>query len=198
MQKSIALALVIGALIISAALVYHGHQLLQLSSQLQTTQKQMATLDTNLQSFAAQLPNLIGDAGKNAGRQAVQGMAEEAVEMPLNWLRSTPLKATAVGLRRFLSAATPAAAMTNRDESEPSTTACSPADADAGSTGKGEPMIQFNLPQPVVNIHILSNLKELPAWPSFSRDSHDQPVTPTNHDQGQMNQPMPPASPQPR
>jgi hypothetical protein len=198
MQKSIALALVTGALIISAALVYHGHQLLQLSAQLQTTQKQMATLDTNLQSFAAQLPSLIGEAGKNAGRQAVHGMAEEAVEMPLNWLRSIPLKATAAGLRRFLSAAAPAAAATNRDESGPGTTARSPAAADAGSTGKGEPVIQFNLPQPVVNIHILSNLKELPAWPSLSRDSHDQPVAPTNHDQGQMNKPTPPAAPQPQ
>jgi cell division protein FtsL len=197
MQKSIALALVIGALIISVALVYHGHQLLQLSTQLQTTQKQMATLDTNLQSFAAQLPNLIGEAGKNAGRQAVHGMAEEAVKMPLNWLRSTLPKATTAGLRRFLPAAAPAAAATNRDDFGPGTTARSPVAADAGSNGKGELMIQFNLPQPVVNIHILSNLKELPAWPSFSRDSHETPGTPTNHAQGQRNKPTPPAAPQP-
>jgi len=195
MQKSIALALVAGALIISAALVYHGHQLLQLSAQLQTTQRQMATLDTNLQSFAAQLPNLIGEAGKNAGRQAVHGMAEEAVEMPLNWLKSTLPKATTAGLRSLLPAAAPAAAATNRDPFGPGTTARSPAAADAGPTGKGEPVIQFNVPQPVVNIHILSNLKELPAWSSFSRDSHETSGTATNHGQGQVNKPTLPAAP---
>ena len=44
MQKNIPLALVMGALIIGVALVYHARQLVELTAQLQATQQQMATL----------------------------------------------------------------------------------------------------------------------------------------------------------
>ena len=104
MQKNIPLALVMGALIIGVALVYHARQLVELTAQLQATQQQMASLDTSLQDFASDLPKLIEDAGRNAGRQAVHGMAEEAVQMPLNWLNSTRFKSASDALRRILAA----------------------------------------------------------------------------------------------
>lgn len=149
MQKHIALALVVGALIVGAALAYHGRQLVQLSAQLQATQRQVATLDTNLQQFARELPNLIGEAGKTAGRQAVHGMAEEAVQLPLELLKSTPLKGAGDGLRRTLSNVSTGLGGTNREW----------------------PLIHFDIPQPtIINIGVLSDLKDLPAWlwPAFS------------------------------
>jgi hypothetical protein len=196
MQKYIALALVIGALIIGAALVYHGQKLEQLSAQLQATQKQVSTLDTNLQCFAQELPDIIGEAGKNAGRQVVHGMAEEAIEMPLNWLKSTPLKGVTAGLRHVLSPAHPGADTTNqmgplaptplRSASDGLRRILSTLSAGADSTNPGAPLIRFDIPQPtVINIGILTDLKDLSPWLRQLRGSQEQPATPTNQAAGQ-------------
>jgi hypothetical protein len=196
MQNNIALALVIGALIIGAALVYHGQKLEQLSAHLEATQKQISTLDTNLQYFAQELPDIIGEAGENAGRQAVHGMAEEAFQMPLNWLKSTPLKGAAAGLRRVLSPADAGADTTNqivplaptpiRSASDGPRRSRSTLGAGADTTNQNAPLIRFDIPQPtVINIGILTDLKDLPPWLRLLRGSQEQPANPTNQAAGQ-------------
>lgn len=143
MQKLLAFALVVGALIIGAALAYHGRQLAQLSAQLKVTQQQVALLDTNLQSFSRELPDLIGDAGRSAGRQAVHGMAEEALQLPLDLLKSNPVKRASQGLRRTLSNVS----------------------TEAGGTNWSVPLVHFDIPQPtIINIGVVSDLQDLPAW----------------------------------
>lgn len=145
MQKSIAIAAVLGALIIAAALVYHGRQLAEVSRRLQAMEQRTTGLDSRLEKFSSELPTLVEQAGNNAGREAVHGMVDEVVQMPLKWLRPRP-----------------ATGATNAITPTVSSPRSSGATADEGA-----PWVRFDIRDPVIKIEILPNLKEVPAipWP---------------------------------
>jgi hypothetical protein len=158
-QKPLAIAALLGALIIAAALVYHGRQLAEVSRRLEAMEQRTTGLDSRLDRFSSELPVLVGQAGNNAGRQAVHGAVDELIQMPRNWLNS---KLTSGG-----SAATNNAVL-------PSSSRDSTAD-------QGTPWIRFDIREPVVTIQILPNLKEVPAIPWLPTDGMKQPSPQTNH-----------------
>jgi len=144
MQRSVAIAIILGALIIAAALVFHGRQLAEVSRRLEAMDQRTTTLDARLAELSRQLPTLIQQAGKNAGRQAVHGMVEEALQMPLNWLRSKPVLGKSNILERIVSFP----------------------HASEGTADQG-PSVRFDIREPVVKIEILPKLKTIPSisWP---------------------------------
>ena len=159
MQKWWAGAAVLSALIIAAALVYHARQLAEVSRRLQAVEQRTSGLDGRLEKFSSELPTVVEQAGNNAGRQAVHGMIEEAVQMPLSWLRRTAAPAGTNGLKQAL-----------------------PALPSAGpATDQGTPWVRFDIREPVIKIEILPNLKEVPAVPWPVNDSKKQPLPETNH-----------------
>ena len=159
MQRWWAGAIVLGALIIAVALVYHGRQLAEVSRRLEAIDQRTTGLDNRLDKFSSELPALVEQAGHNAGRQAVHGMVEEAIQMPLNWLRRDP---TPGGTNRL----TPAGS----------------APISGGlALDPGAPWVEFEIRQPVVKIEILPNLKEVPAVPWPLSVSGNQPSAQTNH-----------------
>ena len=158
MQKSLAIAAVMGAVIIAVALVYHGRQLAEVSRRLEAMEQRTTSLDSRLEKFSTDLPILVGQAGNNAGRQAVHGVVDELVQMPLNWLRPRPTAGT------------------------------SNAAGDAGSSAaardvavdQGTPWIRFDIRKPVVKIEILPNLKDVTAIPPLPVDGIRQLLLQTN------------------
>jgi len=144
MQKLTASALILGALLIAAALVYHGRQLALVAGQLATLEQRTGALDQRLNTFSEELPTLVGEAGKEAGRQAVHGVIEEAVQKPMNRVR------TQLGFGT-------ATASTNATGTPPGETGLLP--------GGSLPWIRFDIPDPVINIDIQTNLKEWPELP---------------------------------
>lgn len=159
MQKPLAIAAILGALIIAVALVYHGRQLAEVSRRLEAMEQRTTGLDTRLEKFSSELPALVGQAGNNAGRQAVHGVVEELVQMPLNWFRPK---------------LTPGAsnATSNAVSSSPSRNS---------TADQGAPWIRFDIREPVVKIEILPNLKEVPAIPWLPMGGMKQPSPQTNH-----------------
>jgi hypothetical protein len=164
-QRSLAIAIVLGALIIAAALVYHGRQLAEVSRRVEAMEQRTTDLDSRLEKFSGELPALVEQAGDNAGRQAVHGMVEEVVQMPLNWLRPRPALGTSNAPKQ-----TEFASDTNGPI------------ADQGPLG-----IRFDIHKPAVTfktevkIEVLPNFKEVPAllWPS--NDGGQQELTQPNH-----------------
>ena len=100
MKRPISIAVVLGAVIIAIALVYHGRQLAEVSRRLGAMEQRTSGLDSRLEKFSSELPTLVEQAGNNAGRQAVHGMVDEVVQMPLNWLRPKLASATSSVLKR--------------------------------------------------------------------------------------------------
>jgi hypothetical protein len=158
MQKPIAIAAVLGALIIAAALVYHGRQLAEVSRRLEAMEHRTTDLNGRLEKFSSELPTLVGQAGNNAGREAVHGMVDEVVQMPLKWLRSKP----ATG------------------GSNASTHTVSPPRSGGATADEGAPWVRFNIREPVIKIEILPNLKEVPAIPWPSDDGRKRLLVQTN------------------
>ena len=158
MQKSLAVAVVTSALIIAAALVYHGRQLAEVSRRLDGMEQRTTRLDNRLDQFSRELPTLVGQAGNNAGREAVHGMVEEAVQMPLNWLKGRRVPTSANAPRRVSSV----------EHFEDS------------ATGPAIPWVQLNIRQPVVTVEILPNLKEVPAIPWLPINGMNQTSSRTN------------------
>lgn len=143
MQKPIAIAAVLGALIIAAALLYHGRQMSEVSRRLEAMEQRTSELDGRLDRFSSELPALVGQAGNNAGREAVHGIVDEIIQMPLRWLRPKP----ATG-----------AANANAHSVSPPRSSGAVAD-------EGAPWVRFDIREPVVKIEILPNLKEVPPIP---------------------------------
>jgi len=156
---SLGIATVLGALIIATALVYHGRQLAEVSRRLEGMEQRTTGLDRRLEEFSSELPSLVEQAGNNAGRQAVHGMVEEAVQMPLNWLRRKP----ATGASNALSQVS------------------SPAHSSGLTADQGTPWVQFDIRDPVIKIEILPKLKEVSAIPWLPFDGGKQPSLKTNH-----------------
>jgi hypothetical protein len=152
MQKLIAASLVLGALIIAAALVHHGRQLSRLSHQLEMLEQRNAHLEITLQDFATNLPPLIEQAGRNAGRQAVRGIWDEAVENPLRQISSR------------LPTGTNTAETIERVVSE----------AADFLNERRAPFVRFDISQPIVTIEILGNTKE-PSPPPEKELAADLP-----------------------
>lgn len=196
-QKLTAIAAIGAALIIALALVYHGRELAKLSSQLTSLEQRNRELDLRLQTFSAELPAVIEQAGRNAGQQAVHGIFEEAVLKPLSWLGLTPAQATAAsftpvapqlhtnglsknpglkqsGLALAEGAANPLMRVVQQNRTNNST-------ADPGL-----PTILFDISQPVVQfetsvqIEILPGLKKLPDLPWLPEPSKTPPSVSTN------------------
>jgi hypothetical protein len=165
MQRSLAIAAVLGAVIIAVALVYHGRQLAEVSRRLQAMEQRTSGLDSRLEKFSSELPTLVEQAGHNAGRQAVHGMVEEVVQIPLNWLRPKLALGASNAPKQTVSASHTNGPIT-----------------DQGTLG-----IRFDIHKPVVTlqtevkVEILPNLKEVPTllWPS--NDGRQQALTQTNH-----------------
>jgi hypothetical protein len=158
MQKPIAIAAVLGALIIAAALVYHGRQLAEVSRRLGAMEQRTTDLDGRLEKFSSELPALVGQAGNNAGREAVHGMVDEVVQMPLRWLRLKPT-----------TGATNANAQT-----------VSPPRSSSANADEGAPWVRFDIREPVIKIEILPNLKEVPAIPWPASGGRNPPPVRTN------------------
>ena len=158
MQRSVSIAAVLGAVIIAVALVYHGRQLAEVSRRLEAMEQRTTGLDSRLEQFSSDLPTLVEQAGNNAGRQAVHGMVDEVVQMPLNWLRPRLAPATSNIL-----AQTAWASHTNGPVID-----------------LGGPWVRFDIRDPVIKIEILPNLKEVPAMPWPLKDDQKQAVAHTN------------------
>ena len=172
MQRSMALSAVLGAVIIAVALVYHGRQLAEVSRRLEAMEQRTTGLDSRLEQFSSELPTLVEQAGNNAGRQAVHGMVDEVVQMPLNWLRPRVAPATSNILKQ---------------------TAWAPR-TNGPVIDLGGPWVRFDIRDPVVKIEILPNLKEVPAIPWSANEGRNQPATQTN----QAGSSEPPAMPSPK
>ena len=171
MQKPLAIAAVMGALIIAVALVYQGRQLAEVSRRLEAMEQRTTSLDSRLERFSTELPVLVGQAGNNAGRQAVHGVVDELVQMPLNWLRPRPASGTSNAVGGAVSSAS------SRD-----------ATADPGTA-----WIRFDIREPVVKIEILPNLKEVTAIPVLPIDGLRQSLLQTNDAGSAVIQPKPDA-----
>ena len=143
MQKLTSLAMVAGATIIAAALVYHGRQL--------------ATVATRLDTLEAQLPVIIEQAGRNAGQQVVQGMLDEAIRKPLGLLKPTVVRAKSNLLSR----------------------ATGPSGVRGLLPNLAVPLVRFNIPEPVINIEIRTDLKALSdfSWPLSNSEKPPQTAT---------------------
>ncbi len=165
MQRSIAIGAVLGALIIAAALVYHGRQLAEVSRRLQAMEQRTTGLDRRLEKFSSDLPTLVEQAGHNAGREAVRGMAEEIIQTPLNWLK-------------------PRLAPSKNNAPRPNV---SSAHTNPPTTAQGTSGISFDIREPVVTfktdvkIELLPNLKEVPSVSWASDDGEKQALTQNNH-----------------
>jgi len=168
MQKSMPIAIILGALIIAAALVYHGHQLTKVSRRLQAMEQRTSELDNRLDMLSNNLPTLIAQAGNSAGRQVVHGMVEEAVQMPLRLLRPTSETGKSNALERAASLLQSGRAILDQ----------------------GAPWVRFDIPKPVIKIEILPNLKEIPglAWPSNL--DIKQPISPSNNEARSESSPL--------
>lgn len=163
-QKWLAIAAVAGALIIAAALVYHGRQLGIVSERLVAMEQRTAELDLRLGQFSTALPGMVEQAGRNAGREAVHGVVEEVFEKPLSWLKSTPAQGVSNVLQRsgsFLG--------TNGFVLDP-----------------GAPIIRFDISKPVVRIEVLPNLKSVSTSPMPSGGNSGSESASTNHDAGDL------------
>ncbi len=143
MQRPIAIAAILGALIIAAALVYHGRQLSEVSRRLEALEQRTSELDGRLDKFSSDLPALVGQAGNHAGREAVHGIVDEVIQLPLEWLR-------------------PKAATGATNAHAPSV---SPPSSSGAAGDEGAPWVRFDIREPVIKIEILPNLKEVPAVP---------------------------------
>jgi hypothetical protein len=159
MQRPISIAVVLGAVIIAVALVYHGCQLAEVSRRLGAMEQRTSGLDSRLEKFSRELPTLVEQAGNNAGRQAVHGMVDEVVQMPLNWLRPKLAPATS---------------------NIPKQTASAP-HTNGPVIDLGGPWVRFDIRDPVIKIEILPNLKEVPAIPWPATELRKQAATQTNH-----------------
>jgi hypothetical protein len=146
MQKLIAAGLVFGSLIIAVALVHHGRQLAGLTRQLEALEKRNAHLEITLQEFTANLPSLIEQAGRDAGRQAVRGIWDEAVENPLRQISSR------------LPSGTNATETIERLVSE----------ASGFLNERRAPFVRFDISQPIVTIEILGDGKATPEAAGLS------------------------------
>ena len=153
------IAVVLGAAIIAVALVYHGRQLAEVSRRLEAMEQRTTGLDSRLEKFSTELPGLVEQAGNNAGRQAVHGMVDEVVQMPLNWLRPTLAPARSNIVKQ--SASIP---HTNGPVIE-----------------LGAPWVRFDIRNPVIKIEILPNLKTVPAMPWPAVEGGKQANASTNH-----------------
>jgi hypothetical protein len=140
MTKSVSFAVLAGALLIAVALGYHGRQLARVSNRLETLEKRSTELEGTLEKFTDELPQVIGLAGKDAGRQAFQGAVEEAVQLPMNLLRPVLTRTERVY------------------HGKPSLATNSPGAPQTDSA----PYIRFDLPYMTINF----NVGELPSgWP---------------------------------
>lgn len=143
MQKLLAITVLVGGLAIAVALVYHGRQLAAVSHRLEAMEQRTTDLNRRLEKFSADLPAVAAQAGNNAGRQAVQGAVDELVQIPMNMLKRKP---TVGG-------------------SNATSHAVVPIPFADSLTNPGGSWIRFDIREPVVNIEILPNLKEIPAIP---------------------------------
>jgi len=150
---------VVGAVIIAVALVYHGRQLVEVSRRLEALEQRSTGLDSRLEQFSSELPSLVEQAGNNAGRQAVHGMVDEVVQMPLNWLRPRLAPATSNLLRQ-----TTWAPHTNGPVID-----------------LGGPWVRLDIRDPVIKIEILPNLKEVPAISWLATELGERVAPQTNH-----------------
>ena len=156
MQKSLAIAVVLGASIIAAALLYHGQQLAEVSIRLAAMEKRTNGLDKRLGQFSDELPHLVEKAGNNAGRQAVHGIVDEVAHLPSKLLGRSRSSATG-------------------SKNAPSS---SPGQSNNLTEDQELPPLQLDIRDPVINISILPNLKEVPAipWPMpFSKEPQPSP-----------------------
>jgi hypothetical protein len=142
----LAIAVLLGALIIAVALVYHGQQLSEVSRRLQAMEQRATGLDSRLDQFSRDLPDLVGQAGNRAGRQAVHGMVDEAVQMPLNWLETKVGPGAKNALKQL----------------------ASPLPSGDATRNPGPAWVQFDIRHPVINVQIFPHLQEVPAVPWLS------------------------------
>ena len=149
MQRPLAIAAVLGASMIAAALVYHARQLAQVSLRLEAMEQGTSVLDSRLEKFSGDLPVLVEQAANNAGRQAIHGMVDEVVQMPLSWLGAQANPGANGTLERGAWLYTPSGT----------------------SIERGAPWVRFDIPNPVINIEILPNLREMSASPDERRDT---------------------------
>ena len=194
-QKLTAIAVIGAALIIALALVYHGRELAKLSSQLASLEQRNRELDLRLQTFSAELPAVIEQAGRNAGQQAVHGIVEEAILKPLSWLGLTPAQATASSFTRpapQLQTNSPSASLRQLGvapapgASNPLMRVVQQTRTNNPAADTGLPTILFDISQPVVQfettvqIEILPGLKKLPDLPWLPEPSKTPPSVSTN------------------
>jgi hypothetical protein len=127
-------------------------------------EQRTAELDLRLGQFSAELPGMVEQAGRNAGREAVHGVVEEVFEKPLNWLKSTPAQGVSNVLRRSVSLLG-----TNGFVLDP-----------------GASIIRFDISKPVVKIEVLPNLKSVSTSPMPSSGNGGSGSAATNHDAGDL------------
>ena len=159
MQRITATAVVLGALIVAVSLIYHGRQLASVAGQMEALEQRTGDLDTRLKEFSQQLPSLIEQAGRDAGRQAVHGVIDEAFHKPLG-----------KAFTQF-----------THTTSNVSAQAGNPFDVRGLLPGGGMPLIRFDIPEPVVNIEILTQVRDLPSLPWLTSTGNPPAVVRTNH-----------------
>jgi hypothetical protein len=168
-KSSLSIAIVAGALIIAAALCYHGRELAKVSNRLAALEQRSTGLEHRLDRFSSDLPTLVGEAGKDAGRRAFHGVVEEVFQNPLNWFRPAQAQGASNNLQQ----------------------AISEAHVDGSLTNLGLPWIRFDIPNTVINVQILPQVKELPMFPRLLGDRKKQPSTGTNQDANLRQSPCP-------
>lgn len=141
MHKFLAFVILVGALIVGAALVYHGKQLASVATQLDALEQRTGALDIRLDAFSEELPALIGQAGHDAGRQAFRGFIDEAIGKPLDQL---------------LPSRAPGSTNANQQVRHP-------LNLRDLLPGNGTPWIRFDIPDPVVNIDVSTDFRDLPS-----------------------------------
>ncbi len=168
MQRFMPIAMVSGAALVAGALVFHGCQLAEVTTRLDALESCTGALDGRLDTFSRDLPSIIEQAGHDAGRQVVSGVLDELYRRSSRWLWRSPVPA----------------ASSNRVGQ-----ARRPPEVDGAFPDEGIPLVRFNIPDTVFNIHILSNLKELPPLPWFAPATNEPPAGKPN-----PSPPRPPAS----
>ncbi len=158
MQKLTPVAIIVGALIIAVALVFHAQRLAEVAQRIQALEQRTDDLDGRLSTFQEELPAVIEQAGNGAGRQAVHGIIDEAFHKPLRKLSPA--------LRR---AASNVVATTGDG-----------LDIAELVRERGAPLVQFDIPTPNINIEIVTNLKDLPELPWLTGQTNDPPPAVTN------------------
>ena len=116
--------------------------------------RQLASMDKRLEKFSTELPLIIEQAGKGAGQQAVHGIIEEAFQKPFSKVASKFTHAT----------------------SNVQKNADSNLDVTRLIPDGGIPLIRFDIPSPVVNIEILTNIKDLPSLQWGARTNSTQAI----------------------